>query len=157
MQALFHQARALARNVGDDLNRLLGDPTPEGGNSPQGHRPTVLLVEGDNVTRRAMGDWLARRGFSVLAATTGGEAARQLDQPPQPIDVAVVDLGLPDVNGVVLCEVIQEFHPFLPVLVCSDRASREDLQRLHGAGVRRVLPRPVDPEELVSAVEEVLP
>ena len=157
MQALFRQVRALTRNVEDDLNHLLSDPTPEGGNSPAGHRPTVLLVKDDNVTRRAMGGWLARRGFSVLAATTGGEAARQLDQPPEPIDVAVVDLGLPDVNGVALCEVMQEFHPFLPVVVCSGRASREDLQRLHGAGVRRVLPKPVDPEELVSAVEEVLP
>jgi DNA-binding response OmpR family regulator len=119
-----------------------------------GRRPTVLLVEEDEGTRRAMTACLTGRGFTVLATATGQEAARSLDQPPEPIDAAVVDLGLPDINGVALCEVMHEFHPFLPVVVCSGRATPEDVRRVRQAGVRRYLRKPVDPEELVAAVEE---
>jgi DNA-binding response OmpR family regulator len=97
---------------------------------------------------------LARRGFTVLATTTGHEAARSLDQPPGPIDAAVVDLGLPDINGVALCEVMHTFHLFLPVVACSGQATPEDVRRVREAGVRRCLRKPVDPEELVAAVEE---
>jgi two-component system response regulator HydG len=117
----------------------------------------VLLVEDDERTLRAMESWLARKGFSVLTAASGHEAARHLDLPPEPIDVAVVDIGLPDVSGASLCEVMHEFHPFLPILVCSGQATPTEVARVLEAGVRRFLPKPVDPEDLVSAVEAVLP
>jgi DNA-binding NarL/FixJ family response regulator len=71
--------------------------------------------------------------------------------------VAVVDLGLPDVSGAALCEVIHQFHPFLPVVVCSGQATSEDVGRVTEAGVRRVLSKPVDPDALLAAVEAALP
>jgi DNA-binding response OmpR family regulator len=117
----------------------------------------VLVVEDDTETRLAMASWLSLNGFSVRTAATGSEAARQLGLPPETIDVAVVDIGLPDVNGVALCEVVHEFHPFLPVVVCSGQATPEDVRRVRRAGVRHFLPKPVDPDELVAAIQAALP
>jgi DNA-binding response OmpR family regulator len=115
------------------------------------------VVEDDFTTRLAMRESLVKEGFSVLSAATGGEAARCLDNPPRPIDVAVFDVGLPDVNGAELCEVVKEFHPYLPVVICSGMATPEDVDRVRRSGVRQFLTKPVDPEELVSAVESALP
>ena len=139
------------------MRHLLGDSPPGGTTGHGPHRPMVLLVEDDPATRLAMESWLSLNGFSVRTAVSGSEAAEHLDDPEVTIDVAVVDIGLPDVNGVTLCEMMQEFHPFLPVLVCSGRATSEDVGRVMAAGARHFFPKPVDPDELVAAVESALP
>jgi len=151
MRGTLVHARSLAQKVELQMARLTANPSAE---KPH---PTVLIVEDDRTTRLVMSEWLTRKGFSVLQAATGGEAARHLDHPPRAIDAAVLDIGLPDVNGAELCEVIHEFHPSLPVVICSALATPEDISRVQGVGVRRFLTKPVEPAEFVSAVEEALP
>jgi DNA-binding response OmpR family regulator len=149
MRDILTRTRGLTHKVESHVSHLLSDP-------PGGYRPTVLLVEDDRTTRLAMKGWLARNGFSVLEAASCQDAARCLDRPPRPIDLAVFDVGLPDVNGAELCEVVREFHPSLPVVVCSGLATSEDVERVQGAGVHQVLTKPVGPEEFVAAVESAL-
>ncbi len=121
------------------------------------HTPTVLVVEDDEATRLAMATWLAGEGFLVLTAANGHEAAGHLEHPLQPIDVAVLDVGLPDVDGVALCERLRQLHPALPVLVCTGAATSDQAARLLELGARRYFCKPIDPDELLSAVEAALP
>jgi DNA-binding response OmpR family regulator len=155
MQEIARRAREASLRAEADMRRLLTDQEHTDG--IEGHPNTVLVVEDDPATRLAVESWLRLRGFSVRAAATASEAAEHLDNPEEAIDVAVVDIGLPDVDGVALCEVIHQFHPFLPVVVCSGQATPEDVGRVTEAGVRHVLSKPVDPDELVAAVEATLP
>jgi DNA-binding NtrC family response regulator len=155
MQELLRKAHKVSRRVETDVRHLLSYSHGTAGREK--HRPTVLLVEDDTATSLAMESWLSLNGFSVRTAASGSEAAEQLDDPEEAIDVAVVDIGLPDVNGVTLCEMMQEFYPFLPVLVCSGQATPEDVGRVMGSGVRHFFPKPVDPDDLVSAIEAALP
>jgi DNA-binding response OmpR family regulator len=128
-------------------------------NAPEcnGHTPTVLLVEDDEATRLAMASWLAREGYLVLTAADGHEAIGHLTRPLEPIDVAVLDVDLPDVDGVALCARLRELYPTLPVLVCTGMATSDEAGRLLDLGVRRYFRKPVDPDELLSAVEAALP
>ncbi len=121
------------------------------------HTPTVLLVEDDEATRLAMASWLAGEGFLVLTAADGHEAAGHLERPLETIDVVVLDVGLPDVDGVALCQRLRELYPKVPVLVCSGMASSGEAARLLDLGARRYFRKPVDPDELLSAVEAALP
>jgi DNA-binding response OmpR family regulator len=121
------------------------------------HTPTVLLVEDDEATRLAMASWLAREGFLVLTAANGHEAAGHLERPLEPIDVAVLDVDLPDVDGVALCERLRQLHPQIPVLVCTGQATVEEATRLLALGARRFFRKPIEPDELLSAVEAALP
>jgi CheY-like chemotaxis protein len=121
------------------------------------HTPTVLVVEDDEATRLAMMTWLVGEGFSVLTAANGHEAAGHLEHPLEPIDVVVLDVGLPDVDGVALCERIREMYPAMPVVVCSGGAAPEEVARLVGLGATRYFRKPVDSDELLSAVEAALP
>jgi DNA-binding response OmpR family regulator len=121
------------------------------------HTPTVLLVEDDEPTRLAMASWLAREGFVVLTAANGHEAAGHMERPLEPIDVAVLDVGLPDVDGVALYQRLRELYPAVPVVVCTGQATAEEAGRLLALGARRYFRKPVDPDELLSAVEAALP
>jgi DNA-binding response OmpR family regulator len=104
-----------------------------------------------------MESWLVLNGFAALTAASASEAIEYLDDLELAIDVAVVDIGLPDLSGVALCEVLHQFHPFLPVVVFSGQATAEDVRRVMGAGARQFFTKPVDPAELVTAVEATLP
>jgi DNA-binding response OmpR family regulator len=121
------------------------------------HTPTVLLVEDDESTRLAMASWLAGEGFLVLTAANGHEAAGHLEKPLDSIDVAVLDVGLPDVDGVALCQRLRELYPALPVLVCTGGATPDEAVRLLELGACRYFRKPVNPDELLSAVEAALP
>jgi len=157
MQEIVRKAREVSLQAEQDMRRLLRDsPQPETA-QPEAHRPVVLVVEDDPATRLALESWLTLNGFSVQAAASGSEAAERLDDSEGSIDVAVVDIGLPDVSGTALCEVIRRFHPRLPVVVCSGQATTEDVRRVLGAGVRWYFTKPLDPDELVAAVESSLP
>jgi DNA-binding response OmpR family regulator len=121
------------------------------------HTPTVLLVEDDEPTRLAMASWLAKEGFMVLTAANGHEAAGHLERPLEAIDVVVLDVGLPDVDGVALCERVRQLYPAVPVLVCTGLATSDEAARLLDLGATRYFRKPVDPDELLSAVEAALP
>jgi CheY-like chemotaxis protein len=124
---------------------------------PDSHTPTVLLVEDDRATREAMKSWLAFEGFSVLAAADGREAARHLECLPEPIDVVVLDVELPDVSGVDLCQQVRRMYPAMPVLVCPAGAEPEEVARLVRLGATRYFRKPVDPDEILAAVEAAVP
>ncbi len=132
--------------------RLAGDaivldeplPQPEALRLAVDHTPTVLVVEDDEPTRLAMASWLSHEGYLVLTAANGHEAA-------------VLDVGLPDVDGIRLCERLRQMYPTMPVVVCSGQAAPAEVARLVELGASRYFRKPVEPDELLSAVESSLP
>lgn len=154
MQAIIRKAHEVSTRAETQMRHLLSESSSEGTTDD---RPTVLLVEDDQATQLAIESWLRLKGFSVEAAASGSEAAGHLDDPGEAIDVAVVDIGLPDVDGVSLCEVIHQFHPSLPLVICSGTATPEDVRRVREVGVKEVFEKPVDPDELASAIQSALP
>jgi CheY-like chemotaxis protein len=160
MLELLLRAREVARKTESNVRHIfsglpLGGPGETTG--PEQHPPTVLVVEDDETTRLAMTSWLAGKGFLVVPAGSGYEAVRHLLHPLEPIDVVLLDVGLPDVSGAVLHETIKELCPFLPVVVCTGLATTDEVARMLELGARRYLRKPVDADELVAAVEEALP
>ena len=134
-----------------DMQPVLIEPT--GGE----RRPTVLVVEDHDLTRQTMQSWLTDHGFVVLTAGSGREAAPYLDGAAGPIDVAVLDVGLPDMDGVYLCDILHGLHPSLPVVVCSGAATPGDQVCMSRLGARHFLSKPIDPQELVTALKAALP
>src|SRR5688572_8258291 len=58
---------------------------------------TIMLVEDNELSRDALGRWLARRGYRIVVAVDGEQAiARARDERP---DIILMDLGLPGVDG----------------------------------------------------------
>ena len=127
-------------------------PAPSGN-----HQPTILLVEDDEATRDAMTAVLVREGYLVMTASSGHDALGLVRTPLSPIDVVLLDVHLPDVNGIDLCARIRELVPQAAVVVCSGEAEPAEVAKLLELGVHRYFQKPMALDELLSTVEAALP
>ena len=97
-------------------------------------RPAILIVEDDVATGTFLADNLTADGYDLRVARTLGEALRALER--DHVDLAVVDVGLPDGSGLELVRRVREaggpgsrFDARLPLLVVSGRAGETDRVR----------------------------
>jgi CheY-like chemotaxis protein len=120
--------------------------------SQKGHQPTLLVVEDDEMVRDAMTRLFVREGYLVLTAATGHDAMGVLRTPEEPVDVVLLDIGLPDVSGADLCARMRQLCPNLPVVVCSGAASPEEIEELRRLGVTHFYSKPVALSEITAAV-----
>jgi DNA-binding response OmpR family regulator len=101
-----------------------------------GTRPRVLIVEDDVGVRHALERGLAR-GFETTAVASAGEALRDDDH-----DIALVDLGLPDRDGVELCRELRARHPERPIVVVTGRCEELDVVDALEAGADDYVTKP---------------
>jgi CheY-like chemotaxis protein/signal transduction histidine kinase len=114
---------------------------------------TVLLVDDDARNIFALSSMLERRGMNVLTATTGNEAIATLDATP---DVAIVlmDIMMPGMDGYQTMEVIRGNSKFrrLPIIALTAKAMKGDREKCLDAGASDYLAKPVNTEQLLSAL-----
>jgi DNA-binding response OmpR family regulator len=134
-------------------------PKEDGGADPGevDRQPTVLLIEDDETVRSLMAMILVQEGYFVLTAATGRDAIAILRQPLSAVDVVVLDVHLPDINGTDVCACLRRLQPQLPVIVVSGEATPEEVAQLLRFGAHRYLQKPVTPDELLATVEAALP
>ena len=114
-----------------------------------------LVVDDDHEIRVALQEYLQRFGMSVLAAASGAEMRRLLMAGGEAFDVVVLDLMLPDANGLDLCRWVQETSA-LPVIMLT--AQGDPGSRVLGLeiGADDYLGKPFEPRELVARIHAVL-
>ncbi len=109
----------------------------------------LLVVEDDREIRTLMQSTLSVEGFEVQTAVSLSEArALLLHSPP---DVVVLDLGLPDGDGLELVQTIRRQHT-LPILIVSARHQEEQKIRLLDAGADDYLTKPFSVGELLARI-----
>lgn len=115
----------------------------------------VFLVDDHEIVRRGVADMLEATGeFEVVGeASTGAEAISRVDgcQP----DVAVLDLRLPDVDGVEVCREIRSKHPDLACLILTSFADDEALVEAVMAGASGYVLKQIRGNEIVSSIRRV--
>ncbi|MFV2115370.1 SpoIIE family protein phosphatase [Micromonospora sp. LOL_025] len=121
----------------------------------EGGPATVLVVDDSPTKRYLLVSWLSRAGFTVLEAENGAEALTRVGV--DPIDLVVLDVRLPDINGFEVCERIKAAHPAMPVIHVSAHAV-DVVDRAQGLtrGADAYLAEPIEPEELVATSHAVL-
>ena len=112
----------------------------------------VLVAEDDRGLRETTSDILTGEGFDVVEAADGEAALAVLAGAS--VDVLVLDLAMPRVNGVEVLRRIEGPPPV--VIVCSALVlfDEDELREQVGYKLFRVLRKPVRPEELISAVAQ---
>lgn len=115
---------------------------------------TALVVDDEPQIRALLAAYLARDGFLVREAGTGAEALRQagLDPPP---DVVLLDIGLPDLDGVEVLRRLRRDRD-LPVVMVSARAEEGDVLVGLAAGADDYVTKPFRPREVAARVAAVL-
>ncbi|HZR17038.1 MAG TPA: response regulator [Verrucomicrobiae bacterium] len=110
-------------------------------------KPTALIVDDELQIRRLLRVCLESNGYRVLEATTGQEGLAQAAQHPP--DVIVLDLGLPDMDGVAVLKRLREWSR-VPVLVLSVRDREEDKVAALDNGADDFVTKPFGTAELLA-------
>jgi two-component system, OmpR family, KDP operon response regulator KdpE len=107
----------------------------------------VLVVDDDTQLLRALRIHLSARGYEVHTAVTGKAGLRAAEE--QEIDVVVLDLGLPDLDGTEVITALRAFTT-VPVIVLSARADSGDKVRALDRGADDYVTKPFGVDELMA-------
>jgi two-component system response regulator MprA len=114
----------------------------------------ALVIEDDDAVRAAVRRALLLAGYEVLLAPTGAEGLlrAQSDVP----DVIVLDLGLPDIDGIAVCHTLRQTGNRTPILMLTARAAVEDRVEGLEAGADDYLVKPYDVRELEARLRAIM-
>jgi two-component system, OmpR family, response regulator MprA len=119
----------------------------------------VLIVDDDPSLRQVLERVLAFEGYDVETAPTGFDALERLQVPARgasDIDLVVLDLGLPDIDGLDVARRLRADGQVLPILVLTARGDVGDRVAGLDAGADDYLPKPFDLTELLARVRALL-
>ena len=113
----------------------------------------VLLVDDDARNIFALSSVLERRGMQVLTATTGSEAIELLESTPG-VAIVLMDIMMPEMDGYQTMQVIRANPAFrrLPIIALTAKAMKGDREKCLEAGASDYLAKPVNTEQLLSAL-----
>ena len=114
----------------------------------------ILVVEDDNGTRRLMEDILADSGYEPVPARDGLEALRIMEH--RHIDLIVMDVMMPNMDGYTLTRQLREADYTLPILMVTARAAQADKRKGFRLGVDDYMTKPVDEEEMLLRIAALL-
>jgi CheY-like chemotaxis protein len=114
---------------------------------------TVLLVDDDARNIFALSSVLERRGMHVLTATTGNEAIELVESTPD-LAIVLMDIMMPEMDGYQTMQVIRGNPDFrrLPIIALTAKAMKGDREKCLDAGASDYLAKPVNTEQLLSAL-----
>ncbi len=114
----------------------------------------ILVVEDEQVLCQQIKQFFADKGFAVDTANTASDGFYLATE--YPIDVAVIDIGLPDYSGVELIKKLREKKNTLPVLLLTARSRWQDKVEGLEAGADDYLAKPFHYEELMARVNALI-
>jgi len=114
---------------------------------------TVLLIDDDARNIFALSSVLERRGMRVLTATTGSEAIALVETTPD-LAIVLMDIMMPEMDGYQTIRVIRQKPAFrrLPIIALTAKAMKGDREKCMEAGASDYLAKPVNTEQLLSAL-----
>ncbi len=113
----------------------------------------LLIVEDDELVQSLLAAYMQNEGFKVSLAANGKEMLACIDS--ESIDLILLDLGLPDEDGLVLARQVRA-RSSLPIIVLTARKEQKDRLAALEIGADDYLTKPFDPEELVLRVRNML-
>ena len=114
---------------------------------------TILLVEDDAVLRGGLTELFTREGYGVLAASCAKDAREKLNGA---VDLIVLDVGLPDGDGVSLCQQWRGAGVAVPILFLTAKDEEFDVVRGLDAGGNDYVAKPFRMMELLSRIRALL-
>ncbi|MGB9825465.1 MAG: response regulator transcription factor [Desulfofundulus sp.] len=120
-----------------------------------GSEASVLIVEDDSNIAELIRLYLEKHGFRSVIATGGLEALNILSSRDPGIDLVILDLMLPAIDGWEVCRWIRQ-HSSLPVIILTAKGELQSRLRGFDLGADDYIVKPFDPLELVARVRAVL-
>ena len=114
----------------------------------------VLLVDDEEDFLTASSRALQRRGLDVDVAPNGVTALEMVDT--EQYDVIVLDVKMPDIDGIEVFRIIHHKHPGLPVILLTGHSSIDDAFQTSKDGIADYLSKPIDMDDMAARIREVV-
>jgi len=117
----------------------------------------ILVVDDNNSIREMIGILLKSYGCKVFQASNGSQALKLLSKVP--IDLILLDLEMPIINGYVTANIIRESnesYSSIPILACTGDTRPETIQKITEVGIDSYIPKPVDKDHLLDKLSTYL-
>jgi DNA-binding NtrC family response regulator len=111
----------------------------------------VLLVDDETIFTKNMSKLLKNRGYAVTAVNSGDAAIRELEQ--NPVDVIVLDLKMPGMDGITTLKEIMKLGLFTETLILTGHGSIDSALEAMKLGAYDYLTKPCEIDELVAKIE----
>ena len=145
-RALFTAAEAPRSRA--DLER----PTP----APGSGRPVVLVVDDEPSVRSLVESVLAEAAFEVVQAANGVDALAIFAHDSRRIDLVLLDLSMPSLNGLEILRALREIRPDVRVILSSGYGATDALTEVDPQTLAGFLEKPYHPTRLLAEVERAL-
>jgi len=113
----------------------------------------ILVVDDENRYLRLLQINLATEGYEVITATNGAEAIEIITT--KPVDLVLLDIVMPKMDGIATCERIRQFSN-IPVIMLTGRNSEEDKVLCLNIGADDYITKPFSATEVLARVRAVL-
>ncbi len=117
----------------------------------------IMVVDDEEQIRMMIKQLLEREGHKVIAISNGAEAVRAYRR--NPVDLIITDLIMPDKEGIEIITELKREFPEVKIIAMSGggRVGPDNYLFLaEKLGAQRTFSKPFDPQELLSAIEEIL-
>jgi PAS domain S-box-containing protein len=121
-----------------------------------GHGETILTVEDDAATRRAVVSSLEMLGYRVLEAANGQDALTTFEQHASEIRLVLSDVVMPEMGGQALFQALKQRDPAVKVVLMTGHPLEGQIESLRAQGLDGWLPKPPSMERLAEVVAQVL-
>jgi two-component system response regulator HydG len=112
--------------------------------------PTILIVDDNEDLLQTFAMILKRRGFSVATAGDGTSAVDKFKE--QSFDVTLMDIVMPEMNGVEAFKKMKEMQPGAPVILMTAYSDEELIQTARDEGVRQIVHKPIQIDKLMEMI-----
>lgn len=115
---------------------------------------TILIVDDEFIARESMGNWLKEDGYLIDTCENGIDALDLISS--KKIDLAIVDLKMPGMDGMELLRRSLKVNPELPILIMTAFASIDTAVQAMKEGAYDYLVKPLDPENVSQVIDRAL-
>lgn len=113
----------------------------------------ILVCEDESAIREFVVINLKRNGYEVVEAASGEEAIAQYDASPEPIEIALLDVMLPGMDGFAVCRALRERSESMGILMLTARTQEADKVGGLSMGADDYVTKPFSPSELMARVD----
>lgn len=118
----------------------------------------VLIIDDEEEIRELLEYNLTKHGFSCYLASNGKEGLELLEKHEDNIDLVLLDVMMPIMDGIEVCEIIRKNPVYDEILICFLTARNEDYSQVAGldAGADDYIAKPLKPKVLISRINALL-
>ncbi len=119
-----------------------------------GSKPSIMIVDDEEIVRASLSSWLLEDGYEVMPVESGKLALEELKK--KNYDLMLVDLKMPEMDGLELMKEVKKFLPDLPIIIMTAYATVDTAVKAIKEGAFDYLMKPFDPEEISITIKKIV-